>query len=150
MGVDLGERRIGVSISDSRGVLASPHSVIARSDRNADHGLIAALVGEYSARAVVVGLPLTLSGERGPAARAAEAEAADLQARLSVPVLLHDERLTTVEAERRRREQLATRAGSGRRPGRARPQSTTLRSGIDAVAATVLLQSFLDERAERP
>ncbi|MGD0983071.1 MAG: Holliday junction resolvase RuvX [Acidimicrobiales bacterium] len=152
VGIDLGERRIGVSVSDSRRVLATPHSVIARSgDRDTDHRAIAAVVSEFGAGLVVVGLPLTLAGDRGPAASAAVAEASALRTELNVPVVLHDERLTTVEADRRRRLGPEPGAGGGERsrskvrmtrPG---PASRERRLGIDAVAATVLLQSWLDQ-----
>jgi putative Holliday junction resolvase len=156
IGIDLGERRIGVSVSDSQRVLATPHSVIARSgDLDADHGAIAAVVSEFGAGLVVVGLPLSLTGDRGPAAAAAVAEASRLGTSLGVPVVLHDERLTTVEAERRRRlpaEPVRSRDGerarSQARPlRRSRPGVTSRarREGIDAVAATVLLQSWLEE-----
>ncbi len=104
VGIDLGKRRIGVSVSDSQRVLATPYSVITRSgDTSADRRAIAALVSEFGAGLVVVGLPLTLAGDRGPAASAAVAEASALETELDVPVVLHDERLTTVEADRRRR-----------------------------------------------
>ena len=83
VGIDLGERRIGVSVSDSQRVLATPHSVIARSgDLGADHRAIAAVVSEFGAGLVVVGLPLSLAGDRGPAASAAAAEAAVLGSKL--------------------------------------------------------------------
>jgi putative Holliday junction resolvase len=156
VGIDLGQRRIGVSVSDSQRVLATPHAVIARSgDLDADHRAIAAVVAEFGAGLVVVGLPLSLAGDRGPAAAAAAAEAAALGTQLRVPVVLHDERLTTVEAERRRRlpaEPGRARAGErARAPARPlrqkRPDaaSRARRAGIDAVAATVLLQSWLEE-----
>jgi putative Holliday junction resolvase len=150
IGIDLGERRIGVAVSDSRGVLASPHSVIVRSgEQKADHRAIAALVSEFDAALVVVGLPLSLSGEVGPAAQAALAEASALENELEVPLVLHDERLTTVEAAQLRRDSAdpASR-GKGPRPAR-RPRtrsSPESRMGIDALAATVLLQSWLDQR----
>ncbi|MGA2528254.1 MAG: Holliday junction resolvase RuvX [Acidimicrobiales bacterium] len=158
IGIDLGERRIGVAVSDSRRVLASPHSVIKRSGaQSADHRAIAALVSEFDADLVVVGLPLSLSGQLGPAARAAAAEASVLEAQLEVPVVLHDERLTTVEADRllrfasdpalgnTERGRLGPRQARGSRSGAA----SRNRMGIDALAATVLLQSWLDhKRAE--
>jgi putative Holliday junction resolvase len=156
VGIDLGERRIGVSVSDSQRVLATPHSVIARSgDLGVDHRAIAAVVSEFGAGLVVVGLPLSLAGDRGPAASAAAAEAAVLGSELGVPVVLHDERLTTVEAERRRRlaAEPVKSAGGERARAKARPSrhkrpgaaSLGRRAGIDAVAATVLLQSWLEE-----
>jgi putative holliday junction resolvase len=175
VGIDLGERRIGVSISDSKRVLATPHSLITRAgDAEADRRAIAAVVSEVGAGLVVVGLPLTLAGEEGPAAAAAAAEASALARELGVPVVLHDERLTTVEASRRRRMQPAPDpvgargsggaggggggaggggggAGGGgrsraRRPGPSSAAARARRVPIDAVAATVLLQAWLDEQ----
>ena len=71
VGVDLGERRIGVAVSDGTGTLASPRCTIERSgDAAADRAALAAVVEEVEARRVVVGLPLSLNGRRGPAARA--------------------------------------------------------------------------------
>jgi putative Holliday junction resolvase len=156
IGIDLGERRIGVAVSDSRRVLASPHSVIVRSgDVGADHRAIAALVSEFDAGLVVVGLPLSLSGRQGPAAQAASAEASVLEEALEVDVVLHDERLTTVEADRLRRLGSDPIGVFGRDQRRSRTRGARPRAGdrsgmgIDALAATVLLQSWLDlKRAE--
>jgi putative Holliday junction resolvase len=148
IGIDLGERRIGVSVSDPHRVLASPHSVITRSsDAGADHRAIGALVSEFDAGLVVVGLPLLLSGRKGPAAEAAAAEALALEMEIDVPVLLHDERLTTIEADRRRRlstDPLRTGRARGRTRGGAVKRAGHI--GIDALAATVLLQSWLDQK----
>ncbi|MGA3215105.1 MAG: Holliday junction resolvase RuvX [Acidimicrobiales bacterium] len=158
VGIDLGERRIGVSVSDTRRVLASPHSVIQRCGEQAvDNRAIAAVVWELDAGLVVVGLPLSLSGHRGPAAQAAVAEAAALESELGVPVVLHDERLTTVEADRRRRLPSEPLRGEGGERGHPRARSPRRsqanfgaraggRIGIDALAATVLLQSWLDQK----
>jgi putative Holliday junction resolvase len=135
LGLDLGERRIGVALSDSAGRLATPYEVVQRSDdRTRDHARIAELVTETSAEVVVVGLPLSLDGARGPAARGVDLEAAELRERLGVPVELWDERLSTVEAAKRLSD-----AGL-----RARERRRT----IDQVAATVILQAWLD--ATRP
>jgi putative holliday junction resolvase len=104
LGLDLGERRIGVALSDSAGAVATPYELLERSqNRTEDHRRVAALVTETSAEVVVVGLPLSLDGSRGPAARAVEAEVAELRERLAVPVELWDERLSTVEAAKRLR-----------------------------------------------
>ncbi|MCQ3811160.1 MAG: Holliday junction resolvase RuvX [Acidimicrobiia bacterium] len=131
LGIDLGERRIGVAVSDGEGRVATPLTVIERSgSRNRDHRQIADLVAEYEAEVVVVGLPLSLDGSAGPAARGAENEAQELEAALAVPVLTHDERLTTVIAER-------ALAESGL-SGKAR------RKRVDMVAASVILQGWLD------
>ena len=133
LGLDLGQRRIGVAVSDASGTLASPHGLVQRSgDAGADHRRLAQLVEELGAERVVVGLPLSLSGEAGPAARAAMEEAATLAEVLGVPVELYDERLTTVSAQRALRE--------GGRPARAQ------RAVVDQAAATVLLQAWLDGR----
>lgn len=129
VGLDLGSRRIGVALS--AGSLALPHTTIhRRGDRRAEHRAIAALVAEVGADRVVVGLPLSLDGSMGPAARAAEAEAAELRALLDVPVETYDERLTTVTAHRDLRER-------GMRAERRRQV-------VDQVAASVLLQAWLD------
>ncbi|WP_419850385.1 Holliday junction resolvase RuvX [Candidatus Poriferisocius sp.] len=131
LGIDLGERRIGVAVSDSEGRVATPLTVIKRSgSRNRDHQKIAELVDEYEAGAVVVGLPLSLDGGIGPAALGAQHEAQQLEAALGVPVLTHDERLTTVIAE----QALAESGLSGK----------ARRRRVDMVAASVILQGWLD------
>lgn len=135
LGIDLGSRRIGVAVSDPGGVLASPVTVLPRSgDRSADHRAIAALAAEWEAGRVVVGLPLSLDGSMGPAARAAAEEADALAGVVGVPVEVADERLTTVTADRAMRE-AAPRKGARDR-----------RRTIDAAAAAVLLQTWLDGR----
>jgi putative holliday junction resolvase len=135
VGLDLGARRIGVALCDSAGTLATPYEVVQRSgDRQRDHRRIAELVAEDEAEVVVVGLPLSLDGSVGPAAAGVQAEVAELREHLGVPVEVWDERLSTVEAGRRLQS-----AGV---PGRKR------RHVIDQVAATVILQSWLD--ATRP
>ena len=131
LGLDLGERRIGVAVSDSEGRVATPLTVLERSgSRKRDHKAIAELVDEYEAGVVVVGMPLSLDGGTGPAARGAEQEAQQLGSALGVPVLTYDERLTTVIAE-----QALAEAGLS---GKAR------RRRVDMVAASVILQGWLD------
>lgn len=132
VGVDLGSRRVGLALSDPSGVVATPHTVIERSgDRATDHRAIVAVAREADADRIVVGLPLSLRGDAGPAARAVLEEVEALRAQAEgMTVVTHDERLTTASAERGLRE-----AGVG---GRAR------RAVIDKVAAAVLLQSYLD------
>jgi putative Holliday junction resolvase len=137
--VDLGERRIGIAVSDSARVLAQPNTVIVRSgDRDRDHSAIAAVVEEYRATVVVVGLPVSLSGRIGPAARRAVEESDALGRRLPVPVVLFDERLSTVEATRRLRDARA-------RP--ARSPSSKRRAVVDDLAAAVFLQAWIDAGA---
>ena len=131
LGIDLGERRIGVAVSDSGGRVATPLTVLERSgSRQRDHKAIAELVDEYEAGVVVVGMPLSLDGGTGPAARGAKHEAQQLGSALGVPVLTYDERLTTVIAE-----QALAEAGLS---GKAR------RRRVDMVAASVILQGWLD------
>lgn len=135
IGLDLGSARIGVAVSDSDRTVATPIEVVTRSrDAAAHRRRLADLVEEWEATTVVVGLPLSLSGQVGAAAKAALAEVEALRATLGVPVETYDERLSTVTAERSLMEQ------SLRAPARRRV--------VDKVAAAVVLQAWLDrERA---
>lgn len=136
VGIDLGARRIGVAVSDSGGVLASPHDTVERSGaETTDHRRIAEIVREVGAGVVVVGLPLSLSGGSGPAARAVLAEVERLRTALTVPVETIDERFSTVTAERGLR--------TGGVKGKAR------RRVVDRTAAAVILQAWLDGAAAR-
>jgi putative holliday junction resolvase len=132
--LDLGTRRIGVAYSDSRRSLASPWGTIERSgDPQRDRTAMVEAVREVEALTVVVGLPLSLSGQVGPAAKSALDEAGALRALLEpfgVTVETADERFTTVDAERSMRA-----AG---RTGKA------ARKVVDSAAAMVLLQAWLD------
>ena len=131
VGVDLGSARVGVAVSDPGGVLASPHSVIRRGRSRADdHRALAAIVDEVGAGVVVVGMPYSLDGSVGPAAKLVEAEVEELRGVLDVPVEVYDERFTTVTAERS--------LGEGGVRGRAR------RKVVDQAAAAVLLQAWLE------
>ncbi len=135
IGLDLGSRRIGVAVSDGDGRLATPVEVLERTgDREGEHRAVAALASEWEAEVVVVGIPYSLDGSVGPMARSMLAEAEELAGRLEVPVETHDERLTTVTAERQLRQ--ADLAGPARR------------RVVDKVAASVMLQAWLDARRE--
>jgi putative Holliday junction resolvase len=134
LGVDLGSRRIGVAVSDATGTLASPLTVIERTgDRDADYRALAEIARDEAAERMIVGLPLSLSGDVGPAAEAAIKEVEAMAAVVGLPVETYDERFTTVEADRSMRESNV--------PARAR------RRDIDKVAAAVMLQSWLEGRA---
>lgn len=134
IGVDLGSKRVGVAVSS--GTLATPYEVLARTGSRAkDHARIRELVDEAGAEIVVVGLPLSLDGSIGPAARRAIDEAAELAEALPVPVETWDERLSTVSAERSLMEQ------NLRAPARRRV--------VDKVAAAVILQAWLDANEEQ-
>ena len=128
LGVDLGGQRIGVAISDPTGVLARPLTVIRRTSRVADCVAFAALVKEYQVAALVMGLPLNMNGTDSQTTTWVRDYSAALANALGLPVYLWDERLTTVEAEAIMREQ-------GKVPDKKR---------IDAIAAAVILQSYLD------
>jgi putative Holliday junction resolvase len=133
LGLDLGTKRIGVALCDPDERVATPLTVVQRGkSRHDDHANIASLVKEYEAEAVVVGLPLTLASKVTAAAQSAITETEQLKSVLSVPVLLHDERLTTVTADRSLME-MEMKADARRRV-------------VDKVAAAVMLQSFLDHR----
>jgi putative Holliday junction resolvase len=137
LALDLGERRIGVAVSDRRRVLARPMSVVTRrGDHAREHAEIRQLVEESGATTVVVGLPLSLSGKSGPAATRALAEIEELRLALDVPVVAHDERLSTVEATRRLRDNRLEQR-SARSPAKKR------RAVVDDVAAAILLESYL-------
>ncbi len=131
MGLDLGQRRVGVAISDPRGSFAMPHATL-EVPRGGDFPLAALLelLDSSGAEGIVVGLPMRLDGSLGPEAEAAEQFAADLRTKVSMRVVLWDERLSSVEAER-----LLEEAGV---------RSKRRRAITDRVAAAVLLQGFLD------
>jgi putative holliday junction resolvase len=133
LGIDVGSVRVGVAASDPTGTIASPVGVLPRDDRVLWRGL-GEEASRRAAQLVVVGLPRRLDGSEGEAARAARAFAERAGRELRLPVVLWDERLTTVQAER-------TLIAAGQRRARRR-------RAIDAVAAALILQNWLD--AGRP
>lgn len=135
LGVDLGSRRIGVAITDPTGTIASPVEVVQRSGSvEHDHRTLIALADEWEAGIIVVGLPLSLDGSVGPAARGVLDEIELLRSVASIPVDTVDERLSTVVAQRHLREM-----GVDNRKAR---------KLVDKLAAAVLLQAWL-ERSDR-
>ena len=135
LGLDLGDVRIGVAVSDPERRLAVPlGTVLAGAPQ--DLKAIAALVRDHGITMVVVGHPLSMSGRAGPKAKQVEELTGALRSFLPVPVALQDERLSTVEAERNLRE-----AGV-RGPDR--------RRSIDRAAAVVILQAWLDAHRGPP
>ena len=133
IGLDLGSKRIGVATSDRSGLIATPYTVLQRTgDRARDHRAIAEIVAEFEASVVVVGLPLSLSGESGPAAKGVIEEIEQMSSVVGVPIETYDERMTSVKAnevlmERKMRAQARRRV-------------------VDKVAAAVMLQAWLDHR----
>jgi putative Holliday junction resolvase len=134
LGLDVGERRIGVAVSDPTGTIARPLHALERASRKDDFVAIAALVGEYNVAAVVVGQPLSLDGSVGPQARRVARYAEALAQHLHVPVIPWDERFSTARADEILRE---TRSEKAKRRARANGE-------IDALAAAVILQGYLD------
>jgi len=132
LALDVGVRRIGVAVSDPLGVVGSPgaEQVVRTGDEERDLELIGRWISRYEPVEVVVGLPLRTDGRAGEAARLVEAFAAKVQERFAVPVVLWDERFSTVIAENILIE--------GRVRRRARRQVR------DSVAAAVILQSYLE------
>jgi putative Holliday junction resolvase len=137
VGVDLGTKRVGVAVSDTGQVLASPYEVIQRSgDLGRDRARLKAIVDECEASVVVIGLPLSMDGSVGLAATAALDEAAVLAEVLApVPVETFDERLTTVSADRSMMQR--------------KMKADARRRVVDKVAAAVMLQAWLDSREAR-
>jgi putative Holliday junction resolvase len=133
LALDVGTRRLGVAVSDPTGTVASPLATLPRRDPATDAAALAALAAEQDATTMVVGLPVTLAGRHGPAARAVRAYLEELAPHLPGLVFeLADERLSTVAAER------ALVGGGVRRRDR--------RQVVDQVAASVFLQTWLDGR----
>ncbi len=137
VGIDLGERRIGVAVSDPSGTLARPLKTIERGKSDADaveqlRATIAELAAEDDVCSVVVGLPTRLDGSPNRQTQRIAAMVQLLTARLSVPVHTYDERLSSREAE----ERLALREKDWRKR----------KAKLDAAAAAVILQDYLDAR----
>lgn len=130
LGIDVGRARIGVALADEVLRTARPLRVVERRGDVPDLAVLAELAAEFEVTQAVVGLPLNMDGSEGPSADFARRFAAKLGSALNVPVVLHDERLSTFEAESRLRD----------RGIPAREQ----RSQIDAEAAAVILQDWLD------
>jgi putative holliday junction resolvase len=134
LALDLGDRRIGVAVSDETGLLASPVATLQRVGPKKDLQTVAELVRQHEAEEVLVGLPLNMDGSEGPQAAKVRAFMGGLARRLgsAVPVVARDERLTSVAADELLRERGVAR---GKRKG-----------VIDQVAAVLILQEHLDER----
>jgi putative Holliday junction resolvase len=132
LGIDPGERRIGVALSDETRLLATPLVTILRTSWTADVGRLAELVRQYDVAAVVIGHPLTTAGEVGQQARRAQRLAERVAAAIAVPVELCDERYSTAEAA-----DLMRMSPPARRRGE---------PSIDSAAAAVMLQRYLDSR----
>ncbi|HKR28450.1 MAG TPA: Holliday junction resolvase RuvX [Acidobacteriaceae bacterium] len=130
LGLDFGDRRIGVAVSDELGLTAQPVLTLVRKNTKQDLKSLGRLLRKYGCTAIVLGNPLYMSGDISPQAAKTQAFAELLRATFSIPVHLWDERLTSAEAHRHLH-------ASGR------PISGH-REVVDQVAAVLILQSFLD------
>lgn len=142
LGLDIGDRRIGVAFGDSTLRLATPVDVIVRTSIEQDTRAVGAFVREYGATQLVVGLPRNMDGTVGAQAEATQVYAEEITRVLNLPVVFWDERLTTVEAIRRMHATgRPTQTSRGLRRGK------KSRRALDAIAAAVILQDFMDRQA---
>jgi len=130
LALDVGEKRVGVAISDATQTLARPLMAIKRASKREDFEAIAQLIATYAVECVIIGMPWTMRGEEGPQARRVRRYAEALSATIDTPLAFQDERLSTVEAEQRL-------SMSSKRRSRDKGE-------IDAAAAAVILQDYLD------
>lgn len=135
LGFDVGDRRIGLAISDPLGYTAQPLFTLHRTGRKADMKSVARVLRKHGIKEAVVGNPLYMSGDQSPQGAKAQAFAEDLRIEFGITVHLWDERLTTTQAHRHLDE--VGRAAMGRK------------GIIDQVAAVLILQSFLEARANK-
>ena len=151
MALDVGEVRIGVAVSDASGFLASPYTTlrVAR-DEFQTWAAIQRLIAETEAEALVVGLPISLDGQLHAQGERVRAFAERLKSHVSIPLVLWDERLSTVEAQRLLAERTQDERSKRQRGGGYNNQRRSLarqgrrRQEIDALAAAIILQDYLD------
>jgi len=130
LGLDIGEKRIGVAVSDPTGSVATPLAVVDAAPALGDGTGLRTLVADYEAELLVVGLPLSMDGSEGPQAARVRKAAERLERSLGVPVTFADERLSSSAANRSMAE-----AGASERDRR---------GSVDMVAASLFLQAYLD------
>ncbi|MFC1986807.1 Holliday junction resolvase RuvX [Chloroflexota bacterium] len=131
LGLDIGDKRIGAALSDVLGILASPLTIIDRRDDEEDIEAIIGIINQYQVKQIVAGLPRSMNGSIGKQAEKVETFVQKLCNHTEVPVEFRDERLTTVLAKRLMQA--------------ANTKKTRRKARDDAVAATLILQSYLDE-----
>jgi len=134
LGLDIGDKRIGVALSDPEGILASPFTIINRRDESQDIEAIIDIVRHQQVGQVIVGLPRSMDGSLSRQAEKVKAFTQKLCEQTQVPVEYRDERLTTVMAERLRRA--------------VKSKKTKKKARNDAQAAALILQGYLDEGRE--
>ncbi|MBS3975042.1 MAG: Holliday junction resolvase RuvX [Actinobacteria bacterium] len=129
LGLDIGDRRVGVALGDSRSRIATPLEVLA-APLSRDLAPLHAIIDEYSIAMLVVGLPLTMSGEEGPQAKAVRAEVEILARHLPVDIVFQDERLSSAQANRQM--------------GACGVSAKKRRGSVDMVAAAIVLQTYFN------
>ncbi len=132
LGLDIGDKRIGVALSDPHGVLASPLTIIHRQDEAADFEAIVNIISQHQVGRIIVGLPRSMDGTLGKQAEKVKAFVDRLISHIKVPLEFRDERLSTVSARRLMRE-----AGIKKRK---------VKVHDDDAAAAIILQGYLDEK----
>lgn len=133
LGIDFGEARIGLALSDESGTIAMPLETIETKDKGAQIREVAERVTRREVKRIVIGLPLEMDGSAGPMAEMVEKFSSKLESTVGIEVVRWDERLTSVAAER------AVREMGGRR-GKKRGK----KGHLDPIAACLLLQAYLD------
>ena len=131
LGLDVGDKRIGVALSDPGGILASPLTIITRGDERLDIEAIINIISQYQVEQIVVGLPYSMDGSLGKQAEKVQAFTQKLSSYTKIPVEFRDERLTTVAAKRLMHS--------------VNTKKTRRKVRDDAIAAALILQGYLDE-----
>jgi putative Holliday junction resolvase len=129
LALDVGDKRIGLALSDETGTLARPLSTLKRASKREDFERLAALCAEYQIEKIICGLPRTLRGEEGPQARRVRRYAAELAQAIGLAIEFWDERFSSIDAQER-----LTAAG----------RKLKDKGAIDAAAAAIILQEYLD------
>jgi putative Holliday junction resolvase len=159
LALDVGEARIGVAISDATGFLAFPYTTLHVSRNEAPWEAIRQIISETDAEGLIVGLPVSLDGQLHGQARRVQTFADHLKEQVSIPITFWDERFSTVEAERLLAERGQIEPGRrSERGGRSRARTHGAGGGkkrkrghmeVDALAATIILQEYLDQRSKK-
>jgi putative Holliday junction resolvase len=154
LAIDVGDARIGVAISDATGFLASPFTTLhVTHDEAQTWSAIQRLIEETGAEGLIVGLPISLDGNIHSQGKHVLAFADRLKEHITIPITFWDERLSTVEAERLLVERGGTEPGKRKKAASGRKQSRSKRrrkqQEIDALAAAVILQEYLDAHASK-
>jgi putative Holliday junction resolvase len=154
MALDVGEARIGVAVSDATGFLASPYTTVYVSRNEAETWeAIQRLISETESEGLIVGLPVSLDGQLHGQAKRVQVFAERLKPHISIPLTFWDERLSTVEAERllaeRGGEGYGRRSGGNRRRKQGQGRRKRGQQEIDALAAAVILQEYLDQQSKK-